>query len=590
MVATLDDVLARLPSHRKSGGGFIARCPAHDDRHASLSVAAGGTVPVVLSCKAGCDFESVSSALGFAKGELTRDSDSDSKSKASRPRRHVATYTYRNQDGSVFARKDRWLDDEGRKTFVWSRPNPIVEGDWLTGTDGYIPLYRLPELCGAPQETTVIVVEGEKDCDRLASLGFVTTTTPNGAASKWRTDDSRFFAARRVCIIADDDDPGRKMAERFVSALKPVALSVGFVTMPNPNGIKGFDTSDFLESGGSIAELTAIVEGFDKPKIPAEVVSSSDLKERVLQLWEEGDHPGVFPGWDVLRELYRPRAGELTIITGAPGAGKSNFLDDMMVRISLGDQSFQGEMRAGWKWLIYSPENFPPQRHAAALLRKFIGKPFNRGPNPRMSEAEIHHFWHLIEKHFTILDPSFNGCNLDRILEVARIVNQAKGIDGLVIDPYNVVAATSRTRGQSEHDFVNEALQKIKLFAHSENVHVMMVAHPTKLKRESSDDEYPVPRPWDISGSASFFNHPDAIISLWRSLLNEDRINSGEVEIHSQKIRFQPECGTLGMALLYFDRITTRFMEQPHEGFARRVTDGSKTQKRGERILGRDRW
>lgn len=806
-------MLERLKSPRKSGGGYVARCPAHDDAHASLSIAAGNSVPVVLSCKAGCEFDAITAALGFAKGELSRDKEPEKPHTLTR----AAVYTYRNQDGSLFAKKERLIDESGRKTFAWWRRNPDEASPkkWISGTDGYIPLYRLPELCGAVQEQLVVVCysddtevltsrgwvafpdladddllgqydpidamiefvvpsgrqsfqfsgelvniktdwcdlavtpdhrmlvrqhkchakvipaeqvksstsvptaglskgvpsgmtlaqvrllvafaadasvdsrgysirwtmkkarkqnrliglldeigipfkerpssrggnettifvnrhdapfllqvfpekmwtndvmrwaleeriealselpewdgtrygksikfettrkaeadaisataaisgfscivtpedrdgrkriyhlsliektwrvigsnprksrwasgripytgtvycatvpssfmvvrrngrttisgncEGEKDVDRLASLGFVVTTTPNGAASKWREDDSQYFAARRVCVIADDDEPGRKMAERFVAALKPVAKSVGFVVMPNPDGIKGFDASDFLEYGGAVAELTRIVESFDKPQVPPEVVSSADLKARVLKLWEEGDHPGVFPGWDVLREFYRPRLGELTVITGAPGSGKSSFLDDMMVRISMGDQSFLGEVNAGWRWLIYSPENFPPQRHVSQLIRKYVSKPFNRGPNPRMSQEEIIHVWPMIESHFVVLDPSFAGCTLDRILEVAKTMNALHRFQGLVLDPYNVIAATSRSKAQSEHDFVNEALQKIKLFAHSENVHVMMVAHPTKLKRESADSDYPIPRPWDISGCHS---------------------------------------------------------------------------------------
>ena len=45
-------------------------------------------------------------------------------------------------------------------------------------------LYRLPELLARPDEP-VYVVEGEKDADRLASMGLLATTN-SGGAGKWQ--------------------------------------------------------------------------------------------------------------------------------------------------------------------------------------------------------------------------------------------------------------------------------------------------------------------------------------------------------------------------------------------------------------------
>lgn len=575
MTVSIQDVV-RATGARKAGAGYLGRCPAHEDRHASLSIGAGDRVPVVLSCKVGCDFDSIVAALGFEKGDLTRDADSVSvrtetraDAVSNRLETPVATYVYSNADGSIFARKERYIGSTGAKTFRWSRPEfsdrskNSSSSRWISGTQGTIPIYRLPELLGAPPDDLVLIAEGEKDCDRLASLGFVVTTTPNGAGTKWREADSQHFAGRCVAVIADDDEPGRRKAADTAAALKDVAAVVGVVMLPNPNRIKGFDTSDFLDAGGSVADLKRIVESFYVPKLPPEMVSGDELRERVLKLWETGDEPGVYAGWEKLKNLYRPRLGEMTIVTGAPNAGKSTWLDDFALRVAVGDESPSGERSAGWRWLIYSAEQFPPQRHASKLLQKLTGKPFNEGPTTRISREEIRAAWPLIDRHFTILDPSFTGCNLDRILEVAHEINAKRGLEGLILDPFNVISATSRTKQSSEHEFINEMLVKLRVFAQSERMHIVVVAHPTKLKREEGETEYPVVRPWDISGSGHWFNHADAIVSVWRAMRDEERVLRGEVEIHVQKIRFQPECGQLGMTRLYFDRITTRFLEEP---------------------------
>ena len=53
---------------RKSGGGWSARCPCHDDKHPSLSVSEGDTQPVVATCHAGCEFSAILDALGLDRG------------------------------------------------------------------------------------------------------------------------------------------------------------------------------------------------------------------------------------------------------------------------------------------------------------------------------------------------------------------------------------------------------------------------------------------------------------------------------------------------------------------------------------------
>lgn len=63
-------ILDRLDGVRRSGRGWIARCPAHADRSASLSVAAGEDGRVLLRCFAGCSATAVVHALALELGDL----------------------------------------------------------------------------------------------------------------------------------------------------------------------------------------------------------------------------------------------------------------------------------------------------------------------------------------------------------------------------------------------------------------------------------------------------------------------------------------------------------------------------------------
>ena len=70
MTPPIDLILARLGRPRRAGRGWSARCPAHDDRHASLSVSEGGDGRVFLHCHAGCTTASVVGALGLRMSDL----------------------------------------------------------------------------------------------------------------------------------------------------------------------------------------------------------------------------------------------------------------------------------------------------------------------------------------------------------------------------------------------------------------------------------------------------------------------------------------------------------------------------------------
>lgn len=65
----LDGFLSRLSDVHEEGDGWLARCPAHADTHASLRVAVGDR-RVLLKCRAGCDTEAVLRALGITYADL----------------------------------------------------------------------------------------------------------------------------------------------------------------------------------------------------------------------------------------------------------------------------------------------------------------------------------------------------------------------------------------------------------------------------------------------------------------------------------------------------------------------------------------
>jgi hypothetical protein len=241
----LEGVLAVLPTARRNGGGWSARCPAHDDRVASLSVSEGDDGRALLHCHAGCDTSVVLEALNLDAAALFPPKATSNGSHV------VATYRYTDERGTVLFEKVRFSP----KRFVQRRP----DGDGYTyNLDGVrrVP-YRLPELLeGTRANRWVLIVEGEKAADRLLREGFV-ATCGSGGAGKWHPEYAEHFAGAKVAVLADADEPGRKHAHDVARSLEGLAADVRLVELPKlPD--KG-DVFDWLEQGHDRAELQQLV-------------------------------------------------------------------------------------------------------------------------------------------------------------------------------------------------------------------------------------------------------------------------------------------------------------------------------------------
>jgi putative DNA primase/helicase len=241
MTKPIEDVLTHLENVKpKSGGGWMALCPAHADRNPSLSIDQGDDGRVLIKCMAGCDTEDVLQAAGLTMADLFPDSRNQQP-------QIVATYDYRDADGDLLFQ----VVKKHPKAFTQRRPSGA--GGWIWNLQGVERvLYRLPELLAADPDELVFVAEGEKSADAVADLGFVATTNPHGAG-KWRARYNHWLRDRQVIILPDNDDDGRKHAQEVAQALDGVASRVTVLELPGLPS-KG-DVCDWIDAGGTAEEL-----------------------------------------------------------------------------------------------------------------------------------------------------------------------------------------------------------------------------------------------------------------------------------------------------------------------------------------------
>lgn len=239
----LDTVLSRLNAER-NGSGWKARCPAHDDQRASLSIDEGDNGGIVVYCHAGCRTEDIVQRIGLTMGYLSPPSNG-------RQRQTVATYDYRDADDVLRYQSVR----RSPKGFFQRRPDG--NGGWINNMKGVKKiLYRLPELNTADPSQPVLIPEGEKDVDNLRALGFMATCNVGGAG-KWRKSYTPSLRGREVILLPDNDDSGRDHARDVARKLHGVTASIKIIELPDlPE--KG-DVSDWLDAGGTAEQLRDLI-------------------------------------------------------------------------------------------------------------------------------------------------------------------------------------------------------------------------------------------------------------------------------------------------------------------------------------------
>tara|TARA_R110000803_G_scaffold3216_1_gene10903 strand:- start:7221 stop:9008 length:1788 start_codon:yes stop_codon:yes gene_type:complete len=394
---------------------------------------------------------------------------------------------------------------------------------------------------------TLIFVEGEPDSIAYGSIGVLALSCPNGAPEKVSErklaahEDKKFSfiwdarseieAATKIIIGTDDDSSGDALAEE-------IARRIGVAKcwrVKFPAGCK--DASDVLRVHGE----DALKETIDKaePMPMHGVFSADEYIADIKDIYINGHTMGKSTGLECVDDLFTVAAGMLYVVTGLPGSGKSEFIDQIMVNLANSDD---------WKWAVASFENMPAM-HIAKLCEKVIGKPFYEGVTPRMNEMELDDATAFIGDHMVFLDSKDGAvATIDSILDRARQAVMRMGIRGLVIDPYNYI----HPEGDKEHMSVSLMLNKVTTFAKTHGVAVFFVAHPKTLM-PNHDGNFTIPTGMNISGGITWFAKADLGITVHRGDMG--------VEIHNWKTRHK-WLGQTGMTYLGYDVPTGRYSDR----------------------------
>lgn len=481
--------LARALGGRRSGSGWMACCPAHEDRHPSLAINDGPAGELLFYCHAGCSQAQVLSALREAGIVLESEPAA----------RIVATYDYRDATDALLYQVVRFEPKDFRQR------RPDGQGGWIWNLEGVRRvLYRLPELLTADARDPVFVVEGEKDADRLRELGLVATTNPGGAG-KWQAAYNALLAGRDVTILPDNDEAGRNHASDVARSLRESARSVRIVELPGlpPKG----DISDWLAGGGTREQLLDRT-GATRPLGPEDLSPRGEDRHTSVgfrpvdqYLQEAGARAAKKAYWaGILRE------GEISMLVGRAYAGKSTFACALTRALTLGEPLLGREcFRATVGYMAL-------ERNGNAVARQLEK-------------------WELASSvHFLAEIPAMRPDDLAELLhaEIVRL-----GLNVVIVDHLQNLI---RVRDSNDYAAVSLALQPFQRVARKTGAHILLLHHQGKTERGGVID---------VMGSEAYRASADALLE---AKADDDRYFiraevRGEGDLPKTKVKVDFETG-----------------------------------------------
>ena len=480
----------------------------------------------------------------------------------------------------IFSKKE-WMPqtqkEENCICFPYFRDGSMVNVKYRDGAknfkmtkDAELIFYNLQAI---GERKKVIITEGEIDCMSAYEAGFgvdpdvdqetgevknspycdyAVVSVPNGASKgnqrlEYLDNCADWFIGLHEIIIATDgDEAGKMLRDELVRRLGVERCSI--INYPieecvsTKEGLKRRckDLNEVLSHLGKDVVYNTIINA---EPIPVDgVYYLEDIFESMVENFKKGIQLAPPTRFKDMDEYFRWKKGDITLVTGYGNHGKSFFMLQLMLTKSIWD---------GWKWAIFSPENFPANDFYDDIIEMYVGKWLNN-----MSLEEYERACVFIDEHIFYVYPD-DGHDINSINEKFRHLILKKGVDGVMVDPFNQLDSNQKAY-QREDQYLSEVLKDVKRFALLNNVAYVIVSHP-KNPNYQQDKSLPVVDSYDISGGAMWANKSDQILSYYRPNFHIDK-NSPEVDIYVQKLKRKRTGGKLGYFPLKLDWSKKRYI------------------------------
>ena len=451
---------------RKSGSGYMAKCPFHDDRSPSMSFnfdkgvwrchtenIGGGMVDFEMrlnGSSASDAMAAVKEIAGIAQSTFTHSSKPE------------AIYDYRDEQGRLLFQVVKTRDAATGKKRISNR-RPAETSGWEYDLEGVRRvLYRLDEVLRA---TEVFVVEGEKCADAVRAAycemkgesdacivdGFTATTNPHGAG-KWRVEFGPYFAGKKVVVVPDHDATGRAHMQTVAACVSQFALGVKWLELPLQ--VEKDDIADYLASHnfGDLQTLVRAAPIWQRTEDSRMFVPASDFIKYVPEHID----------WRIERVIEKGTSG---FIIALPKSGKSFATVAMAVALACGCDWLDFKVSEPTRVALVSREDAPGLT-ARRLKRAMIG--MNRFPDDPIWETNL--LVNTREQSKTLM--------LDDVEQLAELIAamQEKRIEFCILDVLNVL----HDADENDNSEMRRVLSRVSQIRKEVGCQVCIVHHSVK--------------------------------------------------------------------------------------------------------------
>jgi twinkle protein len=329
---------------------------------------------------------------------------------------------------------------------------------------------------------------------------------------------------KEIILATDHDGPG-------INLLNDLAIRLGkhrCKWLRYPAGCK--DLNEVLQKHGQ-AEVIHVLDAAQWIKVGGVY--------RMSELPPVSRPPALKIGIAELDKHYKVRPGDFVVVTGVPSHGKTSFVNEIAARMALPPHN--------WNIAVASFEQNPQVDHRRNL-RTF----FNEKLEVWQSAEELARADAWIDQRFAFIVPDEDDdATLEWLLERAEAAIVQYGCRMVIADPWNEMDHI-RPPDMSLTEYTGFAIKQFRKLARKYQVHVIVVAHPTKLRPEKAGERVPVPTLYDISDSAHWFNKADVGIIVHRT-------DDAHTLIRIQKVRYHDIIGVPGDLETRYLRESARF-------------------------------
>jgi hypothetical protein len=311
-------------------------------------------------------------------------------------------------------------------------------------------------------------------------------------------------------------------------------------------GSASFD-KEILVDKVSRKEVVVEKAVFDEGIKLKDVIYGIDVKQQALDIFENGYKEVNGINVQEIDDRFKPKKGEITVLTGIGNYGKSSF------------KKWYQAMRIllyGEKFATFSPEDNPPEEYYHDFVEILLGCDCTPS-NPNRPSRQIYEYtYDWVCRHIFYVYPKDVSPTPQYIMEVFLQIIIKENVDGVDIDPFNQLA-NNYNNFAGRDKYLEWVLSLFSRFAQINNVYFWIIAHP-KLMVKNTTGNYPCPDVFDIADGALWNNKLDNILVYHRPFAQTEPSNP-LCEFHSKKIRRQKIVGKKGFSVFEMLFKTRRF-------------------------------